>query len=638
MPDLSSTLTIDEARRELRVGARTVDLEPRIFDVVAYLAARPERVVSKDEILDAVWPDLDVGDGSLQRAVSVARAALREAGAGDPIRTFARRGYRFCLDAPEGPFPPGAAAAPGPVAEARAAYDARDWQRAVSEFARADAMCPLGPEELEVYGHALLRSGALRQSPAVLERAVEAYVIGGDCKAGARVAVTLGTVHWQCQDIALARGWQRRAAVLVAGEEDCRETGMVAWLDAFIRVLECDFEEGTRQANAVYEMGVRLSDPELKALGRAFAALGSLAMGRTESALLLDEATAAVVSGEVSHWAGSHIFCGALWGYRSVAEWGRASQLAEEYTRWCERTGMGNNPGTWRLHRVEAIANNSDLRATLDEAIALPAMLSEVAPWAVGDAWRVVGELLVGLHDLRAAQVAFEEAGNYGWDPQPGLALLHLGRGRAEAAVKGLLRSIKTEGFLNGQRRPVLEGYLVLALASAGEAQQAAALADDIASRPGVATSPALQALVARGRAEIAALEGRPGEAAAGATVAARRWSEAGSPLNEARSRLRLAQFLLADGDFEGADVEAGIALRMACRLNAQALARRCEQLKAAIGRGDHRLFAMPELGPWEEVSQAPQPAEKAPEQLAPPLGPNPIPRQKLMPRPHQSA
>jgi predicted ATPase/DNA-binding winged helix-turn-helix (wHTH) protein len=97
----SSPLTIDEARRELRVGRRAIDLEPRVFDLVAYLAAHPERVVPKDELLDAVWPDVEVGDGSLQRAVSIARAALRGAGLEDPIRTFARRGYRFCLETPE---------------------------------------------------------------------------------------------------------------------------------------------------------------------------------------------------------------------------------------------------------------------------------------------------------------------------------------------------------------------------------------------------------------------------------------------------------------------------------------------------------------------------------------------------------
>ncbi|HEX6032164.1 MAG TPA: winged helix-turn-helix domain-containing protein [Tepidiformaceae bacterium] len=590
-------LTIDGARRELRVGARVIDLEPRVFDLVAYLAARVDRVVPKDELLDAVWPDLDVGDGSLQRAVSVARAALRDAGVGDPIRTFARRGYRFCIDSPVNVSTPSTRDFRSGVACARSAYDAGDWQRAASEFSRNDGDGALGPQELELYGQALLRSGSLRRAPAVLERAVGAYVAAGDRKAATQAAVVLGMVHWQCEDMALARGWQRRAASLMAGEAECHETGLVAWLDAFIRVLDCDFEEGIRRALDVYEMGGRLNDPELLALGRAFSAIGLLAMNRPEAAELLDEAATAVVSGEASHWVGSHILCGTLWGYRNVADWDRASQWANQYVRWCERTGMWNTPGTWRLHRVEVLANSSDLDAALKEALALPAMLAEVAPWAVGDAWRVIGEMLVAQQDLPAAQSAFEEAEHLGWAAQPGLALLHLGRGRPQAAVRSLERALKADGLLNRQRRPVLEGYLVLALAAAGSAEEAAALVEEIVSRPDTLATPALQALVARGRAEIAALKGRFSEAVGEAALAAQRWSAAGSPFNEAKARLRLAQLLLADSDFDGADVEAGVACRLASRLNAHALASGCDVLRAAIRLRDNRLLAMPELG-----------------------------------------
>ena len=228
-------------------------------------------------------------------------------------------------------------------------------------------------------------------------------------------------------------------------------------------------------------------------------------------------------------------------------------------------------------------------------------MLTRVAPWAVGDSWRVIGELLLVHRDLDSAQAAFEEAGRYRWDAQPGLALLQLARGRPEAAVKCLARSIEADGFLNAQRRPVLEGYLALALTAAGDPARADAILQELSDRPGTATSPALRALVARGRGEIAALQGRPAEAISEVAYAARCWSEAGSLVQEARCRLRLAHFLLADADFEGADVEAGIALRMASRLNANALVRSCERVKAAVARRDDALLDMPELGPWDD-------------------------------------
>src|SRR5688572_3627671 len=130
---------IDQARREIRLASATIGLEPRVFDVVAYLAANSDRVVSKDELLDAVWPDVSVGDGSLQRAVSVARAALRDAGVGDPIRTFPRRGYRLCLVEPDdiSAVDETEPASAGELSAAQAAYLAGEWQRAAQQFALA---------------------------------------------------------------------------------------------------------------------------------------------------------------------------------------------------------------------------------------------------------------------------------------------------------------------------------------------------------------------------------------------------------------------------------------------------------------------------------------------------------------------
>jgi pimeloyl-ACP methyl ester carboxylesterase len=62
--------------------------------VLAYLIRHRDRVVGKDELLRALWPDAVVTDASLQRAVSLARRALLPPDRG-LLRTFARRGYRF---------------------------------------------------------------------------------------------------------------------------------------------------------------------------------------------------------------------------------------------------------------------------------------------------------------------------------------------------------------------------------------------------------------------------------------------------------------------------------------------------------------------------------------------------------------
>ena len=84
------------ARRLLTHAGRPVQLEPRVFDLLACLVRRHERVVTKDELLDEVWPDEPVSVGVIARAVMKARRALgdddRE---GRLVRTVPRVGYRF---------------------------------------------------------------------------------------------------------------------------------------------------------------------------------------------------------------------------------------------------------------------------------------------------------------------------------------------------------------------------------------------------------------------------------------------------------------------------------------------------------------------------------------------------------------
>ena len=88
---------IDENQREFRARGRVVRLQPKVFDLLSYLATHRNRVVPKDELLRAVWPGVIVSDGSLQRAISLARSALEDAGVENAIRTFPRQGYRMVV-------------------------------------------------------------------------------------------------------------------------------------------------------------------------------------------------------------------------------------------------------------------------------------------------------------------------------------------------------------------------------------------------------------------------------------------------------------------------------------------------------------------------------------------------------------
>ncbi len=73
-----------------------VNIEPQVFDLLVYLIENRQRVVSKDEILNAVWNGRAVSDSALTSRINAARHAIGDTGARQGmIRTSARKGYRF---------------------------------------------------------------------------------------------------------------------------------------------------------------------------------------------------------------------------------------------------------------------------------------------------------------------------------------------------------------------------------------------------------------------------------------------------------------------------------------------------------------------------------------------------------------
>src|SRR6476469_6472827 len=87
---------LDRANARLLCGRVPVALTPKAFDVLHYLASRPDRLVTKEELLSAVWPDVVVSDASVKVCVREIRKALDD-GPKTPryIETVHRRGYRF---------------------------------------------------------------------------------------------------------------------------------------------------------------------------------------------------------------------------------------------------------------------------------------------------------------------------------------------------------------------------------------------------------------------------------------------------------------------------------------------------------------------------------------------------------------
>src|SRR3977135_1237201 len=90
---------LDPKRRTLHCDQSPIPLTPKAFDVLLFLAQNPKRLITKDELLKAVWGDTFVEEGNLTQYISHLRKAL----AGNPedsrlIVTISRKGYQFTAD------------------------------------------------------------------------------------------------------------------------------------------------------------------------------------------------------------------------------------------------------------------------------------------------------------------------------------------------------------------------------------------------------------------------------------------------------------------------------------------------------------------------------------------------------------
>jgi TolB-like protein len=130
---------IDLGRQELRRGGRVVPVEPQVFDLLLHLVRNRSRVVTKDELIEAIWQGRIVSEAALSSRISAARRAIGDTGEDQRlIRTLHKRGFRFVGQVDEDPAPldaPKDSAISPPTVPAQAA----DAAEAQEETTRAGA-------------------------------------------------------------------------------------------------------------------------------------------------------------------------------------------------------------------------------------------------------------------------------------------------------------------------------------------------------------------------------------------------------------------------------------------------------------------------------------------------------------------
>src|SRR5262245_41724641 len=477
-----------------------------------------------------------------------------------------------------------------PLTAARDAASRQSWREAFEAYANLDAS-RLTAEDLEWYGEAAWWSGKLNDAIRLRERAYVAHANDGRTVSAAQVALTLAWDETNRGAFAVAQGWFATAERQLEGEEESAVHGRIALTQASHAMFaEGNYAKAIGKLERAYELARRFGDRDTQMLALVAKGRALVKMGEVERGLeLIDEGTAAAVSGELQAYSTTLVYCMTISACQDVGDFRRAAEWTEAANRWCDRLDVTGFPGACRIHRAEIMRLRGDLEAAEKVATAACDELADFERYITASGYYEVGEIRRRLGDFAAAEEAYGRANELGADPQPGLALLNLAEGKLEAAVAGVTRTLaEVEDPLSRIRRLPAQIEIAVAARDLKTARAASAELEEIVDsyKYGRRRAPAFDATVHVAAGRIALAEGDTDEAIRHLRNARDEWREVGAPFETAQARALLGVAFRRAGDEHAAIAELDAAHAAFERVGARADAERTAEL---LGRQQAR-------------------------------------------------
>jgi DNA-binding CsgD family transcriptional regulator len=438
----------------------------------------------------------------------------------------------------------------------RTGYERREWKGAYESLSRADRAAPLGAEDLELLATSAYMLGRDDEYLSSLERAHHAYLEAGDRPAAFKCAFWVGINHALRGEMGPAGGWLGRAHQL-AGEEDSVERGYLLIPLAFQHEAGGDFAAAADVAAEAAALAKRFDHVEGYALSLQLQGNMLIKAGRVKEGLaLLDEAMVTVASGKVPPITTGIVYCGVILACQEAYEVRRAQEWTAVLTRWCEQQpDLVAFTGRCLVHRAEIMQLHGDWSDALEEARRAGERLAQgFNRAAAAQAFYRQGEVHRLLGEFPQAEDAYREASRFGWEPQPGLALLRLAQRQGETAAATIRRALG-EAAQPLRRANLLPAYVEIMLA-AGDLEEARAGCRELEEIAGRYESTMLAALDAHARGAVELAAGDPGPALGSLRRAGEAWQDLGAPYDAARARALVAEACRALGDHDAAALE----------------------------------------------------------------------------------
>lgn len=474
----------------------------------------------------------------------------------------------------------------------RDAASRRAWPEAVEALTEADRAEGLSPDDLELLGNASWWAGRPDDATEAMERAFAGYEAAGRAEDAGRVAIYMAYQASRAMAFAVAGGWAAQANRLLEAFPD---SPLHAWEGVFAAAGDMDqgrIESGLEHADRTMAMARDLGNNEALYIAMAFKGMGDVIAGRwKEGMALLDEASAAAMSGNLELRAASDILCITIGACRNLGDLERAAQWADASERWMRRNGAGGYPGICRVHRAELkMLHGRWSEAEQDARQASDELQRFHLLDAVGMAHNAIGDVRLRMGDLDGAAEAFDQAYEFGHDAQPGLAKLQFANGQIDEAQRSIARALAVAtgdgGFTDrAARGRLLPTQVEIALAR-GDLDIARAAVEELEVIAADFDRPLHTAGALTARGELLLGEQRPVEASPILGKSWRLWQTTDLPYEAAQARLRYAEALTAEGDADGAKRDLLAARKVFDSLGATRDLRRVDAILEADGPG----------------------------------------------------
>jgi tetratricopeptide (TPR) repeat protein len=451
------------------------------------------------------------------------------------------------------------------VEQAREAVGRGDWQQAHGLLLRADESTPLIGPDLAFLAEVAYAAGHLDITIDAWERAYAQNMRAGDHPGAAGAAVRVAMhLLFDTALMAPVRGWLSRAERLL---DTPGETPVHAWLAVvrtYERLLSGDFRSARQWARRAIDVGTKC-EPAAAAVGRIAEARSLILDGEVAQGLaLLNEAAVATVSGELDPLFTGLVYCEIVCAFQALAQYDLAEEWTAAMERWCRGKAVGSLHGRCRVHRAEILRLRGCCADAEREALLA---CNELRPYLRREfGWPLteLGRIRLRRGNVQGAEEAFRAAHEAGWDPQPGLALVHLANGDVALATESVRDALENPPNVPSKelpphtelrRAPLLEAQVEIGV-RAGDLGMARAAADELSRIAARFESKALTASATLARGTVGLAQGDVVVARRELEVAARLWNEIGAPYETARARMGLGHAHRAASNEERANLE----------------------------------------------------------------------------------